>query len=119
MTKLRITLCFLLAIMTLLGSAHALTIRVAPQALVLSSEGGRLTVHTDVPIGEAKEVFLAVNGFNTAIVMFADSLGNLVAQCDKHDVEEAIGEFEGKWTTATVTLKVNGESASETISVKK
>jgi len=112
-------LCLLITIAILAGSAYALTIRVAPQALVLSSSGGRLTVHTDVPYSTAREVLLTVNGTPIAAATFADNLGNLVAQCAKHDVEEAVGEFDGKWTTATVTLAVYGESASETISVKK
>jgi hypothetical protein len=113
------TLCLLLVAMTLAGIAHALTIRVAPRVLVLSSEGGRLTVHTDVPYADANDVLLAVNGINTEVVTFADDRGNLVAQCDKHDIEEAVGDFDGKWTTAIVTLNVNDESASETLSIKK
>ena len=119
MTKLRFMMFLLITIAMLSGSALALTIRVAPQALVLSSSGGNLTVHTDIPCGDVEQVALAVNGTTFAVRTFADNLGNLVAQCDKDVVKEAVGDFDGKWTTAAVTLTVNGVSATETISVKK
>ena len=112
-------LCLLLTVLILVNSAYALTIRVAPQTLVLSSAGGKLTVHTDVPYTEAETVLLKVNDSLIEIDTFADNLGNLVAQCDKADVEASIGEFDGKWTTAVVSLEVDGDSASEIITVKK
>lgn len=97
----------------------ALDIQVAPQTLVLSSGGGNLTVHTDVPFGLAETVALDVNGTGLDIITFADDCGNLVAQCSKEAAKAAIGDFEGKTTVATVTLAVNGDSASEDIRVKK
>ena len=110
----------LLGLITLVTSpAWALEIRVAPSTFVLSSGGGKLTVHTDIAFGAAQNVVLAVNGVNTPAATFADNLGNLVAQCTKDAAAAAIGEFEGKTTTATVTLTVNGESASEVITVKR
>jgi hypothetical protein len=119
MTKLRFMLCLVVTIAMLSGNALALTIRVAPQSLVLSSQGGNLTVHTDIPYCEAGRVTLTVNGSTFDPRTFADNLGNLVAQCSKQDVKEAVGDFDGKWTTATVSLTVDGLSASETISVTK
>jgi hypothetical protein len=119
MTKLRFMLCLVITIAMLSGSALALTIRVAPQALVLSSKGGNLTVHTDIPYWEAVAVTLTVNDTSFVPRTFADNLGNLVAQCSKQEVEGAIDDFDGRWTSAIVTLTVDDVSASETISVKK
>jgi hypothetical protein len=119
MNRLRIMLYLTVTLLIIAGSAQALTIRVAPQSFVLSSQGGNLTVHTDYPCGDAEVVLLSVNGTTFIPTTFADNLGNLVAQCGKDDVKEAISDFEGKWTTADVTLTVDGASATETISVKK
>ena len=56
---------------------------------------------------------------DVAVYTFADNLGNLVAQCTKEAVKGAVGEFEGKFTTTTVGLTVNGDYAEEDIVVKK
>lgn len=96
-----------------------LAIRVAPQTLVLSSSGGQLTVHTNVPYA-GQAVVLAVAGTPVACHTFADSLGNLVAQCSKEAAKEAIGTFDGKRTTVTVGLSVEGFGYDEeSITVKK
>lgn len=115
-----VTFCFLGLGVLAADTALALEIRVAPKTLVLSSPGGKLTVHTDVPYHRDAEVVLDVDGEAIeAIAVFADDLGNLVAQCTKEAAKEAIGDFEGKTTTATVTLEVDGETDSEDITVKK
>ncbi|MGD9127205.1 MAG: hypothetical protein PVH19_07475 [Planctomycetia bacterium] len=109
-----------LAIFTLIaGVGVALDIQVAPQTLVLSSNGGKLTVHTDIPFEMAENVALDIDGTDVVITTFADDCGNLVAQCTKEAAKAAIGEFEGKTTTVTVTLTVDGDSDSEDIRVKK
>jgi hypothetical protein len=104
-------------------SAAGLEIRVAPRTLVLSSGGGQFTVHTDVPFDEdmdVDDVSLAVNGECVDVqTIFPDCRGNLVAQCTKADVAAIIGDFSGNWTTATVALTVDGDSASEDINVRK
>jgi len=97
----------------------ALEIQVAPQTLVISSGGGKLTVHTDVPFAAADEVELKVNGTGVGIATFPDSRGYLVAQCTKTAVVGIVGDFQRKTTTATITLIVDGDSASEVIRVKK
>lgn len=116
MKKLCASFCVL---MFLAGSAVALEIQVAPQTLVLSSSGGQLTVHTDVPFAMAEAVSLEVDGTVIEVNTFADNCGNLVAQCSKDAAADAIGDFEGNTTTVTVTLTVDGDSASEDIRVKK
>jgi len=109
-------------VMVLASWAAALEIQVAPQMLVLSSAGGKLTVHTDVPFRSVgrDEVTLAVEGDvveNPS--MFADSVGNLVVQTTKEVVKDILGNFEGKFTTAEVVLVVAGDGDAETIGVKK
>ena len=80
---------------------------------------GNLTVHTDVPFDLVETVALDVNGTAVDVSLFADCYGNVVAQCSKEVAKEAVGDFDGKTTTITVTLTVNGDSASEDIRVKK
>lgn len=99
-----------------------LAIRVAPQTLVLSSSGGQLTVHTNVPYSmvEHDDVALTVAGMPVTCHIFADSLGNLVAQCSKEAAKEAIGSFDGKRTAVTVGLSVESfGDDNESITVKK
>ena len=113
-------LTVVLAIVTFMaGVGFALSIQVAPQTLVLSSGGGKLTVHTDIPFGMADDVTLDIDGVEVAVTTFADDCGNLVAQCTKEAAKEAIGDFSEKTKTVTVTLTVDGDSASEDIRVKK
>ena len=100
-------------------SLFALEIQVAPQTLVISSGGGKLTAHTDVPFTAADKVELKVNGTGLDISTFPDSQGYLVAQCTKAAVVEIVGDFQGKTANATVTLIVDGDSASEVIRVKQ
>ena len=101
------------------ATLFALEIRVAPQTFVISSSGGKLTVHTDVPYVLADAVSLEVNGEGVGVSTFADSRGFLVAQCTKAAVVGIVGDFKDKTTTATITLTVNGDSAAEDIRVKK
>lgn len=103
----------------ILSAAVSLEIRVAPSTLVLSSGGGNLTVHTNVPYSPARDVLLEVEEREMEARTFADDRGFLVAQCRKEEAAEAIGDFEGKFTTAEVRLTVDGASATETIIVRK
>jgi hypothetical protein len=101
------------------SAAVSLEIRVAPSTLVLSSGGGNLTVHTNVPYSLAGDVLLEVEGQEMGVRTFADNRGFLVAQCGKDDAGEAIGDWEGNFTTAEVRLTVDGASATGTILVRK
>jgi len=111
----------------LVGDARALDIQVAPQMLVVSSGGSNLTIHTDsefIPnLGDAVTLEIAPEGRAPQAVfiesLFADDCGNLVARCNRLDAADAVGEFEGKQTTATVILTILGDSGEDVISVKK
>ena len=119
MKKLSVLVGVFCALVLLSSSVFALDIQVAPQTIVLSAGGGKLSVHTDVPLAMVDSVSLAVNGTTIKASIFADDCGNLVARCSKEAVKDVIGDFEGKTTTATVALTVNGDSDQETIRVKK
>lgn len=97
----------------------ALDIQVAPSTLVISSNGGQLTVHTDVPFVFTESVVLIVDGTSVPCSCFADNCGDLVAQCSRDVAVGAIGEFSGDRTTVVVTLVVDGVSASRSLSVKR
>lgn len=119
MRKFYVLFCMIAVLVVAERSATALEIQVAPQTLVLSSGGGKLTVHTDVPYYWVESVSLYVNGTEVTCYTFADDCGDLVAQCTRAAAAEEIGDFDGKRTIATITLDVDGDSASEDIVVKK
>ena len=119
MRTLCMMLCMLAVVLMATSSAAALEIRVAPATLVLSSPGGKLSVHTNVPYPLVETVVLKVDGKPVAVSTFADDCGNLVAQCTKAAAAAVIEDFEGKTKQVTVTLTVNGDPDSETIRVKK
>jgi hypothetical protein len=102
-------------------AARGLEIQVSPQTLVLSSQGGNLTVHTDVPYRTAEEVELWINDrpVEGKLALFPDNQGNLVVQIDRERAKELIEDFEGKFTTAVVGLAVDGDDAEQPITVKK
>ena len=107
------------ALMT--GSALGLEIQLGPRTLVLSSGGDQLTIHTDFPYWAAGSVTLDIGGnSDVPIATWSDDCGNLVARCSKDDVEETVGDFDGKFTTVEVILTVNeSDSNSETLRVRK
>ena len=119
MKKLCVSVTALCVVALFANNVLGLNIRVAPKTLVLSSDGGSVTVHTDVPFRLAETVFFYVDGTEVAVRTFADDRLNLVAQCSKGAVKEVIGEFEGKFKTVTFTLVVNGDSDSENVRVKQ
>lgn len=108
----------------LTGNASGLDIQLSPRTLVLSSGGNQLTIHTDVPEAAVCEVALDIGGPVVDIATFADDCGNLVVRCSKGAVEEAVGDFPGRFTTIDVTLAIeclNGTQhrATETLRVRK
>jgi len=109
-------LCF---VGLLANTSLGLEIRVAPKTLVLSSAGGSVTVHTDVPFATAGDVSLYVDGTAVVVETFADDCLNLVAQCTKEAVKGVIGDIDKKFKTVPFTLEVDGESDSEDVRVKQ
>ena len=53
------------------------------------------------------------------IADFLDDRGYYVARCDRQAAASAVGEFEGKRTTAIVSLCIAGDCGAEEIAVRK
>jgi len=119
MKSLVLVMCAFCLVSFCSAETLGLEIRVAPQTLVLSSSGGKLTIHTNVPYGLAEEVSLSVLGSDVPVRTYDDDRGFLVAQCTKEAIAELLEGGPEKFTSLTVTLTVNGDSASEKIRVKK
>ena len=123
MKKLCVSVTALCLVGLLAGPSLGLEIRVAPGTLVLSSAGGSVTVHTDVPFDPALSVSLYVNGTSVDVETFDDDRGNLVAQCTKEAVKDVIGDIGEKfiWVTFALEVEVEGvvDSASEEVRVKQ
>ena len=113
MKKLCATIGVVCVAALLTGSAFGLEIQLAPQTLVLSSGGDQLTIHTDFPYLDAVSVNLYVGNTGVDVETWDDDCGNL------DDVKPIVGDFDGRFTTVTVTLTVNSASASEILRVRK
>lgn len=109
------------------GDARGLEIQVAPQTLVVSSGGDNVTIHTDFPgfPGEGATFALEIEpegGSPTTVTItdeFLDDCGFYVVRCDRQAAAAAVGDFEGKFTTAVVTLCIDTHCGSEVIAVRK
>ena len=109
------------------SDVHGLEIQVAPRTLVVSSGGDNVTIHTDFrgfPWDDASVVLeIAPDGGApspvTIIEDFLDDCGFYVVRCDRQAAAAAVGEFEGKRTTATVVLCVDDDCGVEEIAVRK
>ena len=110
------------------SDVHGLEIQVAPQTLVVSSGGDNVTIHTDLPGSpDAPDppfvLTITPDGGSPSEVaiddVFLDDCYRYVVRCDRQAAAAAVGEFEGKRTTATVTLTVDGDSGAEVITVRK
>jgi hypothetical protein len=127
---MRLVLAFigLIALGALAGSsACALEIQVAPQTLVVSSGGDNLTVHTNFPgfPPAGMPVILDITPWGGAITelpiigQWVDDCGFYVVRCDRQTAADAVGPFDGKRTTAVVTLTILGCSGYDEIDVRK
>jgi len=120
MRKLIVAVCTLCLVALLAGGVSAFEIRVAPSTLVLSSTGGSFTIHTNIPfLGQGTDD-VSLDIVDVGVVpldrVFPDDRGNLVAQCDKADVADAVKDhFDGRPKTFTVVLTVElfGSGAGE------
>ncbi len=121
--------CVLVALLVLatfvVGDVLGLEIQVAPRTLVVSSGGDNVTIHTDFPGVPDATVSLQIGpagGAASTVTItedWVDDCGFYVVRCDRLAAAEAVGEFEGKTTTATVTVCVGDDSGSEEITVRK
>ena len=105
------------ATMVSVCAADGLNIRIAPNTLVLGSDGTLLTVHTDVALSSVDTSSIILDGIPVSWTK-ADSKGNLVAKFDLNAVK-AISTPPEIELTMTLTLKDGTEiSGSGTIAVR-
>ena len=72
------------------GTAIDIAVTVSPHTIVLGCEkGDRVTVHTDIPLGQVNRESVALSGISPVLVK-ADSCGNLVAKFDQASIEALV-----------------------------
>ncbi len=124
MKKLVVQVAVMCMGVLLTGSALGLEIQLAPRTLVLSSGGDQLTIHTNAPYLLVDDVVLDIgDASDVSVNTWADDCGNLVVRCSKESVKNAVGDFDGRFTTVAVGLTVEydetTDEACETLRVKK
>ena len=109
------------------AAEDGLEIQVAPRMLVISSGGDNVTVHTSFSGYPAEGTLVALDitavGGEPQIVPivedFLDDCGFYVVRCDRQEAALAVGAFDGKRTTATVTLTIGDAWGAQEITVQK
>lgn len=81
--------------------SEAVAVQVSPSTLLVNaSQGGRVTVHVDIPFSVVLPSSVELNGI-PAVSVFADDRGNLVAKFDEVIVKETL-------TPPSATLVLTG-----------
>lgn len=103
---------------TVLASDNTIDIVVSPHVLNIESNGGSISIHTDIGYVSEDEAALEVNGtLIENIYTFTDSRGNLVVKCSINTVKSiVVGEEEA---TFVLTANYNGGTytGTDTIAV--
>ena len=103
---------------TALASDNTIDIVVSPNVLNIESNGGSISVHTNIGYVSADEATLEVNGTVIEnIYTFTDSRGNLVVKCSINTVKSiVVGQEEA---TFVLTANYNGGvyTGTDTIAV--
>jgi len=103
---------------TVLASDNTIDIVVSPHVLNIESNGGSISIHTDIGYVSEDEAALEVNGtLIENIYTFTDSRGNLVVKCSINTVKRiVVGEEEA---TFVLTANYNGGTytGTDTIAV--
>jgi len=103
---------------TVLASDNTIDIVVSPHVLNIESNGGSISIHTDIGYVSEDDATLEVNGIPIEnIYTFTDSRGNLVVKCSINTVKTiVVGEEEA---TFVLTANYDGGiySGTDTITV--
>lgn len=76
---------------------------VSPNVLNLESNGGSLSLHTNIGYAWVTNVLLQVEGYPTEIYTFADDRGDLVVKCDIEVVKGIVSEGEATFDLTVYT----------------
>jgi len=103
---------------TVLASDNTIDIVVSPHVLNIESNGGSISIHTDIGYVSPEDAVLEVNGTTIEeIWTFTDDRGNLVVKCSINTVKTIVaGEEEA---TFVLTANYNGGTytGTDTIAV--
>jgi hypothetical protein len=106
-----------------IGRAQDETIKVAPDVLVISSHGTKVTIHSNIPAGtvNVSTLELSIDGIGhlTPISTFADARGQLVAKFDMEEVKGLVAVPSAELTLYGVYFEGGDFSATDVIEVKE
>lgn len=113
----------LIAMSPSIGRAQDATINVAPNVLVISSQGTKVTIHSNIPAGtvNVSTLELSIDGIGslTPISTFADARGQLVAKFDREEVKGIVTVPSAELTLAGIYFEGGTFAASDVIVVKE
>ncbi len=113
----------LIAMSPSIGRAQDATIKVAPNVLVISSQGTKVTIHSNIPAGtvNVSTLGLSIDGAGSLIPIstFADARGQLVAKFDMEEVKGIVNVPSTVLTLAGIYFDGGSFSASDVIDVKE
>ena len=113
----------LIAMSPSIGWAQDATINVAPNVLVISSQGTKVTIHSNIPAGtvNVSTLELSIDGAGSLIPIatFADARGHLVAKFDMLEVKGFVTVPSTVLTLAGIYFDGGSFSASDVIEVKE
>ena len=90
---------------------------VSPNVLNLESNGGSISVHTDIGYVRTAEVILKVNGTPVSVYTFADSCGNLVVKASITTVKDIVIAGEDAIFDLTYYLTSGTYTGTDTVPV--
>jgi hypothetical protein len=99
-----------------LAQDGTIDIEVSPKVLNIESNGGSLSINTNIGYVSAEDTTVAVNGEEVAVIAtFLDNRGNLVVKCDIDEVKGIVTP--GETAVFVLICKYNGAEYTGTDSV--
>ena len=103
---------------TVLADGTTIDMVVSPNVLNMESNGGSVSIHTDIGYVAEADATLVVNGTPTEIVnTFPDNRGNLVVKCDIDTVKAIVAGAEDAVFVLTYAHGGGTYSGTDTIAV--
>jgi len=100
------------------SDGDGICITISPNTLVLSSNVGCVTVHTNIPIGLVDRGSVRLEGISPYLTK-ADACGDLVAKFDVDSVSDIVEPGQVTLTLTGVLADGTAFAASDTITVKE
>ena len=88
MTLLLVTIMLVSVTGTVFAADGTINMVVSPHVLNIESNGGSISIHTDIGFGFVEDTTVEVNGEEIEVIStFADDCGNLVVKCSIDEVK--------------------------------